>query len=374
MHGAAIILHLGLKELRGLLRDPLLLTFVVFAFTVLIYAAATSTPQGVRQAPITLLDEDQSLLSRRIGDAFRPPDFHFPRTLAAAAAERAMDLGAYTFALEIPAHFERDVLAGRRPSLQLNVDATRMDQAFLGSGYVDAIVATEVAEYLARDRAVATPPVSLALRTRFNPSLQVGWFIAVMELIDHITLLAIVLTGAALLREREHGTVEHLLVMPVTPFQIMAAKVWSMGLAVLVTAALSLVLVIEGVLAVPIAGSVPLFLAGAGLHLFATTSMGIALATFARSMPQFGLWFMLAVMPLQILSGAITPRESMPDVLRTLMLAAPSTHFVALGQAILYRGAGLAIVWPHFASLAAIGLVLFGLALARFRRTLAALA
>ena len=104
--------------------------------------------------------------------------------------------------------------------------------------------------------------------------------------------------------------------------------------------------------------------------LFATTALGIFLATLARSMPQFALLLILVLLPLQMLSGASTPRESMPEIVQYLMLAAPNTHFVMLAQAILYRGAGLAEVWPQFLSLAVIGSVLFGLALARFRKTI----
>jgi ABC-2 type transport system permease protein len=187
-------------------------------------------------------------------------------------------------------------------------------------------------------------------------------------------MLAIVLTGAALIREREHGTIEHLLVMPVTPAEIMLAKVWSMGLVVLTATAFSLFFVLQGALRVPIEGSVLLFLVGTVLHLFATTSLGIFLATLARSMPQFGLLIVLVLLPLQMLSGGTTPRESMPEFVQLVMHLAPTTHFVAAGQAILYRGAGLATVWPQFLLLTVIGVLLSLLALARFRRSLGALA
>ena len=148
---------------------------------------------------------------------------------------------------------------------------------------------------------------------RFNPNLTQAWFGAMMEIINNVTMLSIILTGAALIREREHGTIEHLLVMPVTPTEIMVAKVWSMGLVVLASAGLSLTFIVRGLLHVPIEGSVALFLAGAALHLFATTSMGIFMATLARSMPQFGMLLVLVLLPLQMLSGGTTPRESMPD-------------------------------------------------------------
>jgi ABC-2 type transport system permease protein len=370
----ANILHLGIKELRSLARDPIMLVLIVYAFTLSVYSAATAMPETLNQAPIAVVNEDRSPLSWRIVSAFYPPYFMPPKLITQAGMDARLDAGLDTFALDIPPDFQRDVLAGRRPTIQLNVDATRMSQAFTGAGYIQTIVEDEVQGFVQRYREIDEPAVELALRARFNPQLNKFWFGAVMQVINNVTMLAIVLTGAALIREREHGTVEHLLVMPVTPFEIMGSKVWSMGLVVLAAAAFSLTTVVQGLLSVPIQGSLTLFLAGAALHLFATTSMGIYLATLARSMPQFGLLLMLVLLPLQMLSGASTPRESMPEAVQYIMLAAPNTHFVMLAQAILYRGAGLAAVWPQFLALAAIGAVLFVLALARFRRTISTMA
>lgn len=368
------ILNLGVKELRSLLRDPILLVFIVYAFTLSIYLAGTAMPETLNKAPLAVVDEDRSMLSERIVDAFYPPFFLPPRHVTPAEMDARMDAGLDTFVLYIPHGFERDVLAGRQPQLQLGVDATRMSQGFVGSAYIQAIVASEVDEYLNEHRSDVAPAVGLALRARFNPQLEKTWFGSVMELINAVTMLSIVLTGAALIREREHGTIEHLLVMPVTPFEIMISKVWSMALVVLTASSFALLTVVQGLLAVPIEGSVALFLFGAAVHLFATTSMGIFLACIARSMPQFGLLLLMVLLPLEILSGAMTPRESMPEGVQLLMLAAPNTHFVMLAQAILYRGAGIAVVWPQLLSLAGIGVVLFMISLARFRRTLASLA
>ncbi|MFP5506842.1 MAG: ABC transporter permease [Gammaproteobacteria bacterium] len=368
------IFHLGIKELRSLSRDPIMLVLIAWAFTLSIYTAATAMPETLSKAPIAIVDEDRSPLSMRIADSFYPPYFLAPILITAEEMDARMDAGLDTFALHIPAGFQRDVLAGRAPAVQLNVDATRMSQAFTGSGYVQGIVASEVDEFVRRYRATSVPPVELQLRARFNPELNQTWFGAVMELVNRITMLSIILTGAALIREREHGTVEHLLVMPVTPFEIMSAKVWSMALVVLLSTAFAMAVVVQGVLAVPIEGSVALFLAGVALHLFATTSMGIFLGTIAHTMPQFGLLMMMTLLPLQILSGGMTPQESMPDVVRFVMQAAPTTHFVALSQAILYRGAGMEVVWPQLLVLAVIGAALFAFSLARFRRTLGTLA
>ena len=373
MVSPATIYRLGVKELWSLWRDPIMLVLIVYAFTLAIYMAGTAVPDTVSRAALAIVDEDDSPLSSRIVAAFYPPHFLPPVMIGLDEVDPGMDSGHHTFVLDIPPGFQRDVLAGRAPALQLSVDATRMSQAFSGSGSIQQIVLAEVDEFVRGVRGGDVPPVDLVLRARFNPNLTQAWFGSLMELISMVTMLAIVLTGAALIREREHGTIEHLLVMPVTPAEIMLAKVWSMGLVVLTATAFSLFFVLKGALRVPIEGSVPLFLTGTVLHLFATTSLGIFLATLARSMPQFGLLIVLVLLPLQMLSGATTPRESMPEFVQLVMHLAPTTHFVAAGQAILYRGAGLTTVWPQFLLLALIGALLSLLALALFRRSLGTL-
>jgi ABC-2 type transport system permease protein len=374
MRHLANIYRLGVKELWSLARDPMMLVLIVVSFTLMIYTAATAVPETLHNAPIAVVDEDQSPLSARIVSAFYPPHFTPPQLVTPAQADANLDAGRQTFTVNIPPNFQRDVLAGRPAQIQLNVDATRMSQAFTGSSYIQQIITDEINEFVRRYRAPTELPVELAVRMRFNPNLTQSWFGALMEIINNVTMLSIILTGAALIREREHGTIEHLLVMPVTPTEIMVAKVLSMGLVVLASAGLSMTFVVRGLLHVPIEGSVALFLAGVALHLFATTSMGIFMATLARSMPQFGMLLVLVLLPLQMLSGGTTPRESMPAFVQNIMLAAPTTHFVELGQAILYRGAGISVVWQPFLALALIGAVLFALSLARFRKTLSQMA
>ena len=376
MHAASIanIWRLGIKELWSLVRDPMMLVLIVYTFTVSIYVAATAMPESLRKATIAIVDEDDSPLSARIVASFYPPHFTTPRLITLAEMDAGMDNGTYTFVLDIPPNFQREVLAGLAPAVQLNVDATRMSQAFTGSGYIQQIVAGEVGEFVQRHRSAAQLPVDLNVRMRFNPNLEQAWFGSLMKIINNVTMLSIILTGAALIREREHGTIEHLLVMPVTPGEIMLAKVWSMGLVVLLAALVALVFVVQGALRVPVQGSVLLFMALSALHLFATTSMGIFLATVARSMPQFGMLLVLTLLPLQLLSGGVTPRESMPEMVQQVMLAAPTTHFVVAAQAVLYHDAGLDMVWPQLLAILVIGGVLFTAALARFRKTISQMA
>jgi len=373
-HSPGTIWRLGVKELWSLWRDPVMLVLIAFSFTVSVYTAATAVPETLHNVPIAIVDEDHSPLSQQITAAFYPPQFIPPAMIDHEQVDPGMDIGRYTFVLNIPPDFQRDVLAGRDAEIQINVDATRMSQAFTGNGNIQQIILGEIEEFMRGRGSAMSSPVDLVLRARFNPALENAWFGGLMQIINQITMLSIILTGAALIREREHGTIEHLLVMPVTPAQIMVSKVWSMSLVVLVAAALSLNGIVRGLLQVPIEGSLPLFFTGAALHLFAMTAMGIYLATLARNMPQFGMLMILILLPLQMLSGGTTPRESMPWLVQDLMLIAPTTHFVELGQAILYRGAGLDVVWPSLAALLLIGSVMFHLSLRRFRSTIGSMA
>lgn len=190
-----------------------------------------------------------------------------------------------------------------------------------------------------------------------------------MGIINNITMLGIILAGAAIVREREHGTMDHLLVMPLTPFEIAMSKVWANALVITIAAGLLLYLVVRTLLHVPIVGSVPLFMLGVAICLFFTCAIGIFLGTVARTMPQLGLLFMLIFLPMNLLSGSNTPLESMPRWLTTVMQASPSTHFVSFAQAILYRGAGIDVVWPQFVFVGVIGAVFLAFAILRFRST-----
>ncbi len=364
----ANIFWLGTKELRAFSHDFVLVALVIWAFSFSIISIARSSIQELHDASIGIVDEDNSALSRRIAGAFLPPYFKPPRPIAGRDIDRLMNTGQLTFAVDIQPNFQRDVLAGRQPRIQVDVDATAMMQAGIGAGYIQQIVSTEIGDFLSRSEAVPLTPVSLDIRIAFNPNLTTAWFTSVMGIINNVTMLAIILAGAAIVREREHGTMDHLLVMPLTPFEIAMSKIWSNALVITIAVGLSLTFVVRGVLGVPIAGSVPLFLTGVVIYLFFATAIGIFLGTVARSMPQLGLLYMLVAIPMNMLSGSNTPLESMPPFLRTIMQASPSTHFVSFAQAILYRGAGFDVVWPQFLTVAIIGGLFLGAALLRFRR------
>jgi ABC-2 type transport system permease protein len=284
-----------------------------------------------------------------------------------------MDSGRLTFVIELPPKLEFDVLAGRKPTVQINVDATSMSQAGNGAVYIQNIIAQETLSYAGRSESGVNAPINMVLRTKFNPNMRSEWFNATMAVVQHITMLAIVLTGAALIREREHGTVEHLLVMPVRPAEIMLAKIWANGLVIIVCAAASLWFVVHKMIGAPLAGPMPLFIVGMVLYQLSVGALGILLATFATTMGQFGLLFLPVLIILNLLSGSTTPTETIPVWLQNVMQFTPTPHFVSFSQAVLSRGAGLDVVWPQICILAGMTIVCFGVSLTRFRSTLARL-
>lgn len=355
------------KEITSLLRDRVLFVFMVYACTLMVYAQATGTSHDLVRASLGVVDEDRSALSQRIIDAFQPPRFQAPVMVAPQEVDRTMDHARYTFVLNIPPDFQADVLAGRSPEIQLLIDATAVMQAGIGGNYINSIVSDEIGRFLRRDADAAGQAVELKLRVAFNQTLESTWFTGAMALLQVLNMLAILLTGAALMREREHGTLEHLLVMPVRAMEIMLAKIIANGGVIMAMSLVSLFVVLQGLLGLRIAGSVLLFYAGTAIYLFFAAALGIFLATLARTMAQFALMFMLVQMPMQLLSGAFTPLEAMPDWLQMAVQLLPTKHYVALTQAILSRGAGLEIVWPEFLAILAMGAAAVAFSLMRFR-------
>jgi len=364
------IYRLALKELASLSRDFALVGLIIYAFTYAVYGPAKGARMELRNAAVAIVDEDRSILSARLSDALLPPLFQTPRYLDRAQIDAAMDAGRFTFIVDIPPRFQADVIAGRQPALQINIDATAMSQAGRGAGYIGEIFAAEIARFVHQPPGQKAP-VRLVVRSRFNPNLLDTWFLGVSQIVSNITLLAVILSGAAVVREREHGTIEHLLVLPLRPSDIMLAKIAANGFTIVTVATVSLLVIVQGLLQVPIAGSITLFIFDAIVYLFSVTSLGILLATVARSMPQFGLLAFLVFLVLNMLSGGATPLDSMPDWLQSVIQLSPAAHFVNTALAILYRGADLKAVGGEILLTGAIGVLFFAIALGRFRKMIA---
>ncbi len=366
------IYRLGIKELRTLFKDKVMLILIVYSFSFAIYIGATAKSTELNKASIAFIDEDRTTLSNRIISGFYPPRFNTPEIILLSQMDKGMDNGKYTFVVNIPADFEKNVLSGRIPKIQLNIDATRMTQAGIGAGYIQQIINQELHNFITNGAQESISQIEIIPRYKFNQNLTSSWFGSITEVINNIVMLSILLSGAALIREREHGTIEHLLVMPLNAAEIMISKIWSVSIVILAGVSFSLFFVVQGVLSVPIAGSIPLFLLGTLLVLLATTSIGVFMGTLARNMPQFGMIFILTILPLMMLSGSFTPFESMPDIVQYIMYLSPTSYFVEIAQAILYRGAGIDVIWKSLVAIFAIGIVFFFFSLFMFRKSLEA--
>jgi ABC-2 type transport system permease protein len=367
----ANIYRLTIKELRSFRSDPIMILLVAYSFTIAIYAAATGASTEATNLSIGIVDEDHSDLSRRIADGLTPPTFRRVTQLTAPELDPAMDAQRVLFVIEIPPKFQEDILAGREPTVQIDVDATAAAQAFNGMTYIQNVVNDYVLQFVTGREPGMGLPIKVLIHAKFNPNLKSSWFTAVMQIISNLTMITVMLTGAALIREREQGTVEHLLVMPVVPVEIMLSKILANGVIIVVSTGLSLLLVVQWWLQVPTAGSTLLFLAGACFYIFTVAALGIALGTIASTMAQFGLLSIPVLLVMMLLSGSTTPLESMPVWLKYLMLViSPTPHFVIFAQDVLYRGADASIVWPEIVATTAIGSVFFGVALYRFRRVI----
>ena len=363
------VYYLTIKELRSIRADYMVLILVAYVFTVSIYTIATGVSTEPQNLTVGIVDEDQSNLSRQfLAVLNRPPLFKRAVLINANEIDPIMNAGRMIFVLEIPPRFEEDLLAGRKASLQLNVDATAMAPAGNGAVYIQTIIMQEITDFLAGLQVPLPSRANIVIRSKFNPEFYSSWFTSVMQVIANITMLAVILTGAALIRERERGTVEHLLVMPVVPPEIMWSKTIANTLVILIAAELSLLFVVQWFLGVPIAGSITLFFFGATVYAVSVATLGILFGTMTSTMGQFGGLAAPILLVDQLLSGGVTPMESEPVWLQYLIRTISATpHFVDFSKAILYRGAGFSIVWPQLVAMAAIGGVYFAFSLKRFR-------
>jgi ABC-2 type transport system permease protein len=364
------IFRLVIKELRSIRADPVMLILVLYAFTISVNTVASGAVTEATNLSVGIVDEDGSELSRQIAEALRRPTFQPPVQINASEIDPVMDQGKLLFVVEIPPNFEADVRAQRKTGIQVNVDATAVAQAGNGASYLRTAIANEVQRFIS-GRGDSGPPINLVVRAAFNPNLKTSWFSAMTQVINQITMLTIILTGAALIREREQGTVEHLLVMPLGPTEIMLAKMFANALVILVAAMFSLQFVVHWWIGSPINGSLLLFLLGAAIYALVVAALGIMLGTLATTMGQFGLLAMPVLMVTQLLSGSSTPMESMPIWLQYVMQTiSPTPHFVSFAQAVLFRGADLTLVWRPLVAMGIIGIVYFIIAQSRFRKVI----
>lgn len=365
------------KELRQLSRDGALIGFFFYAFIIDVYLAGSGTSMQLVNAGLVVHDADQTASSRELIYRFHQPYFRFDGLVDHPKdGIRRLDFGEDVVFLDIPPRFEEMLLGGEATAVQMQIAATHSPQGLSAASYGARIVgefglqASARAMGLSTDNDLSLPVVRSDHRIWYNPNQDESWFMSISELLTITTIFAVLLPAAALVRERERGTVEQLLVSPLTPLQIMFPKIVAMMLVILAGTAVSLFGILHTIFAVPMKGSVLLYFVMTTLYIFTTSGLGLLAATIASNQAQVSLMAILIVAPMILLSGTWTPPEAMPEWLRYLMLLSPLYYFVEISYGIQLKGIGLDILWPSVLSMVLLGGVLFGLGMWRFRKQL----
>ncbi len=363
------------KEFIQLMRDGILAVFIVYTFTADIYLAASGVSLQLKDAAMVVVDRDKSALSRELVSRFKSPDFRVAgQTERESDSVRLLDTGEAMLVLTVPPDFQESLIAGHPTSVQMQVDTTNSVLGFLASSYAAQIVGGFGLETAIRRLGLEggsmenVPVIRDDHRVWFNPNQNDAWFMGISELLTIITLLAIVLPAAAMVREKERGTVEQLLVSPLSPFQIMFPKVVSMTAVILAGALFSILFILQGMFHIPIKGSLTLFFAVTALYVFTTAGLGLLISTLARNLAQMGMMTIFIFIPMLFLSGAWTPPEAMPLWMKGFMLVSPLHHYIDIGFAIFLKGSNLTLLWRPILIMALTGSLIFAAGMMRFRR------
>ncbi|MBP5788872.1 MAG: ABC transporter permease [Neisseriaceae bacterium] len=368
MHYLHSLWQLCLKEFRSLLGDRVMVALIIAMFGFVPFVIHEGVKAEVHNATVGVIDDDRSALSYRLRAALLPPYFKSVEEVPRNQADELMEQGQFIFLLDIPPNFEKDLIAGKNPKIQVATDATSMTIAAGGANYIEQIFRQEIAAFFHINQ--SNTPYEVVIRTHYNPNGDSAWYSTVMQICNNLAMLSVILVGAAVIREREHGTLEHLLVMPIDARQIALAKIIANGAVILLAGVLSMYFIVHLAIGIPINGSLALFALCAMVYLFATTALGILAATFAPTMPQLGLLVIPFLIVIQLTSGAMTPVESMPDIVQKIIVMNPAKHFVSIAQDIIFRGSGFAVIWQKMLIIAAMGLIFLNIALFRFRKML----
>jgi len=365
------------KELRQLVRDRVLFVFIVYIFSLHIVISTLGVSDDLRRMPVVLHDADRSTESRDLVQRLRPPYFVVRREVAnAREGQRALDQGEARVFVNVPDDFSEKLGRSEEDvSVQVLIDTSKVSLGYLASSYAARIAqgfGSEIAAARLARQGIATPPPRIESRQRtwFNFTLDTRWAASLSSLLTMMTVACVMLPAAAVVREKERGTIEQLLVSPLAPLQIMAAKVAAMVLVTLAGTLLAVHAILMPLFGVPLRGSEPLFFAMVALYALALAGLGLAIATLGRTSAQVGLLVILTVMPMVNLSGTYVPVEGMPQAMRWAVQLSPLHHFGHIAYGIALRGEGFATLWPSAAAIAAVGVVLLAFGLLRFRTQL----
>ena len=362
------------KELLQLRRDKIMLFFILYAFSFNIYISGTGMGMQLEHAKLGVRDLDRTETSRELISRFQEPYFTKVPVEDPRLAEEQLDQGPLMMLLEIPPDFQTSLKRGLGGELLLQIDTTNSVLGLLGYGYSAQIVQNYGMELALSDMHQTVealenlPTIKQESRVWYNPNQNDSWFISLSEMLNLITLWAILLPASAMAREKERGTIEQLLVTPLSTVEIMLPKILSMVVVVLGGTTFTLFFMINGVFGLPMRGSLLFFYLVTTLHVLTTSGLGLLLATVARNLSQVAMLTLVTFVPMLLLSGVWTPPEAMPWWMRLLTQLSPLHHYVETSFGILLKGATPQMLAPSCLYLVVLGTAILGVGTSRFRR------
>ncbi|MFA4946882.1 MAG: ABC transporter permease [Candidatus Krumholzibacteriia bacterium] len=369
------VLHLVRKELRQIFRDPTMLRIIFLMPLMQLFVLGYAVTFDVKNVALLMIDRDATSASRGLIDRFAHNEHFVVKRIAdpGKGIEGYLRRGEAVLAVVIPKHFGRSLETGKPTEVEILLDGQNSNTAGIALGYCNRIIyrfaSDRAADGQSRSPRVTRAPRFIEPETRiwYNPELKSVYFMIPGIIAILLTIITMLLTGLAIVKERETGTLEQLLVTPLKPWQIIAGK--TIPFAMLGMAEMALATTV-GVLwfGIPIVGNVAL-LALLGLtFILATLGLGVLISTMAGTQQQalFITWFFLQIFIL--LSGLFYPIENMPRVVQTITAINPLRYFVAINREIFLKGGGLGVLWPELRSLLVIGVCVFGFATMRFHK------
>lgn len=362
------------KEFLQFSRDRVVLIILLYSFTIDILLVTQGFNLEVRRTPLAIYDLDRSQASQQLVEGFRLPHFlgvAFPH--GEGAVRELLDRGKVSMVLVIPQHFSQYLKEGREAKIQLIVDGTHSNSALIAMGYAARIIEAYSGKIILENWGITAkglqllPRVDLRYRVRFNPNLKSEYFMGLTELFSVITMISILLPAAALVREKEYGTIEQLLVTPLKPYEIMLAKIIPMGAITLLATFTAIFTVLEPLFGIPIRGNLGLFFLATLIFVFTSSGLGLFLASISKSLSEVVLLTLLIVAPILFLSGSWTPYEAMPFWMKRITYLSPLKYFLEIGFSVFLKGLGFAALWKEFLGLLILGGLAFLLGVVKFR-------
>jgi len=361
------------KELRQFVRDPVLLTLVLWLYTIEVVICAVALTFDLHDEPVAVLDLDRSRESAQLADRldrsdpfavrYRPADERLGRHL--------LDAGQASLLIIIPARYGQDLARRAEPAVQLLVDGSNAMTAKIALGDARRLIAAEASHVVgeAPTRADLLPVIENRVRIWYNADLRFAFFMVIVMIALAAYMVGVIHPAAMIVKEKESGTIEHLLVTPLAPWEIVLAK--TLPTFVIGMVALGPGLLIARAFDVPFRGDVVTFAVVSAVFLVSAIGTGVLIASSVRTLQQALLVAFFALFVVAFLSGTMTPIESMPPVLQRLSLLSPLRHYAEALLGVFLKGVGLRVLWPQVAWMAGLGVILFGGSAVLFRRRLA---